>query len=96
MTACICLHNFRLIYTDGFDMQWAKQTEKEMERTRIGVFDKLHNNDIFHIVEPSISQMQPLQKPKKIVQQIVKDRSDYDLSDDEMEDSSRNKKQKNL
>ena len=54
VTVCICSHNLRLIHTDGFDMQWTKQTDEEMERTRLGVVGKLHNIDIFHIAETSI------------------------------------------
>ena len=92
--ACICLHNLGLIYTDGFDMRWAKQTEEEIEKTRVGVFGKFHNNDMFHIVKTSIKQMQSLQKPKVSIQQIVEDGSDYGSSGDKLEDSSRTKKHK--
>ena len=60
VTACIYLHNFCLIHTDGFDMQWAKQAEEDMKQTRIEVFGKLHNNDMFYIAETSILQMQSL------------------------------------
>ena len=63
-----------------------------MERTCIGVFDKLHNNDMFHIAETLISQIQSLQKPRIFIQQIVEDESDYDLGGDELEDSSRSTK----
>ena len=73
-------------------MQWAKQTNEEMERTRLGVFGKLHNINMFHIVETSIKQMQCLQKPKVSIQQIIQDGSDYDLNGDELEDSSKTKK----
>jgi hypothetical protein len=77
-------------------MRWAKQTEEEIERTRLGVFGKLHNIDMFHMDETSIKQMQSLQKPKVYIEQIVEDWSDYDSSGDEMEDTSRNKKKKNI
>ena len=73
-------------------MQWAKQTNEEMERTRLGVFGKLHNINMFHIAETSIKQMQCLQKPKVSIQQIIQDGSDYDLNGDELEDSSKTKK----
>ena len=94
VTACICLHNLCLIHIDGFDMQWVKQAEEDMKRIRIEVFDKLHNNDMFHIAETSISQMQALQKLKISIQQNVEDGSDDDMSDDELEDTSRTQKQK--
>jgi hypothetical protein len=97
VTACICLHNFCLIHTDGFDMRWAKQAEEEMEQTRFGIFGKLHNIDMFHIAETSIKQMQSLQKPRVSIEQIVEDRSDYGSSGDKLEDSHqglRNKKNK--
>jgi hypothetical protein len=55
--ACICLHNLCLIYTNGFDMRWAKQVEEEIEQTRLGIFGKLHNIDMFHIAKTSIKQM---------------------------------------
>ena len=58
------------------------------------IFGKLHNIDMFHIVETSIKQMQSLQKPRVSIKQIVENESDYDLSGDEMEDTSRTKKQK--
>ncbi|HYP42886.1 MAG TPA: transposase family protein [Candidatus Nitrosocosmicus sp.] len=51
VTACICLHNLCLSHTDGFDMRWAKQAEEELERTRRGVFGKLHSIGMFHIAE---------------------------------------------
>ena len=41
-------------------MQWAKQAEEDMKQTRIEVFGKLHNNDMFYIAETSILQMQSL------------------------------------
>ena len=75
-------------------MQWAKQTDEELERTRLGVFGKLHNIDMFHIAETSIKQMQSLQKSKVSIYQIVEDESDYGLSGDELEDSSRTKNHK--
>ena len=75
-------------------MQWAKQTDEELERTRLGVFGKLHNIDMFHIAETSIKQMQSLQKSKVSIYQIVEDESDYGLSGDELEYSSRTKNQK--
>ena len=60
VTACICLHNLCLIHNDGFDMRWAKQAEEKIEWTRLGIFDKLYNTDMLHIVETSIKQMQSL------------------------------------
>ena len=80
VTTCIYLDNLCLIHGDGFDMQWAKEAEQEMQNFQNESFGNLENIDMFHIVEVSIQQMKALQHSKIGIEYIEDEEVEIDFN----------------
>ena len=67
VTACICLHNLCIIHGDGFNMQWAREAQQDLQESTNQNFGNLNNVegdvDTFLIAKESMKQMQIILLP---------------------------------
>ena len=60
VTACICLHNLCIIHKDKFDLDWAKEGEKLMQRDSLERIGQLEKPDIFMAAVKAAKEMRHL------------------------------------
>ena len=61
VTASLCLHNLCILENDDFDMDWARTAKEELQKEANTVLDRIHENDRFMSLEPSLKEMKELQ-----------------------------------
>ena len=57
VTTCICLHNLCIIHKDKFDLDWAKEGERLMQRESLERFGQLEKLDIFMATTEATKEM---------------------------------------
>jgi hypothetical protein len=60
VTACICLHNLCIIHKDKFDLDWAKEGERLMQRESLERSGQLEKPDIFMAAAEAAKEMRHL------------------------------------
>ncbi len=60
VTACICLHNLCIIHKDKFDLDWAKEGERLMQRESLKQIGQLEKLDIFMAAVEAAKEMRHL------------------------------------
>jgi hypothetical protein len=57
VTTCICLHNLCIIHRDEFDIEWAKERERLMQRENFEYIGQIHKPDIFLVAVQAAKEM---------------------------------------
>lgn len=61
ITVFLYLHNSRIIYSDEFDFNWAKNINKDIKITSLETFGNLRYINTFHVLEANIAKMRLIQ-----------------------------------
>jgi hypothetical protein len=61
VTTCICLHNMCIATSNGFDMDWVLEVQREAHAKEDSTFGNIKGANLFKVVEKTIKQMKNLQ-----------------------------------
>jgi hypothetical protein len=63
---CICLHNMHIANSNGFDMDWALNAQRDAQIETNTTFGNLKGTNVFKVVEEAIKQTKRLQNPRMV------------------------------
>jgi hypothetical protein len=94
VTACICLHNLCIIHKDQFDLDWAEEGERLMQRESLERIGQLEKPDIFIVAAEAAKEMRHLLGLEEGIIPIETLDEHDDMNDEDTQETVETKKER--
>jgi hypothetical protein len=92
VTACICLHNLCIIHKDKFDLDWAKEGERLMQRESLERIWQFEKPDIFMAAVEAAKELRHLLELEECIIPIKTFDESDDMNDEDTQELWRQRK----